>query len=378
MVGDKIKSYRFSILMLFVLVTSQSLAQQGIIISGSVTDKEGVLPGATVFLTGTKEITVTNDLGSFQFRNIVPGNYQLVVKMMGFNPFLKSITVTDEPVNLNVVLEPSIALLKEVIIRPNKEWFKNLEIFKKQFLGENENASKCKILNAERLLLVYNKKTHVLKASSDELLKIDNNALGYRITYLLANFEYSQKNNSVIYNGYPSFEILKGTNTQEALWKRNRENAYYGSIQHFLRAAYNGDIRKQGFVVYKLTNWVPGGAGYRNNIDSGEYKKRVVVDSLMEPINKSFKKMASKQALFVLYMNHEEDKIYKKAGYSFSQLFNDNRLEVGQVSVINVLSAGVAVDDRGSFFKPQDLFFEGYMGWQKISNLNPLGYTPLD
>jgi hypothetical protein len=368
--------YCFFWMLLFVITAGTVSAQQTFNISGKVTDDQGILPGATVFLTGTKELTATNEYGNFQFNKIPPGNYQLVIKMMGFSPFLKSITVAEESIALNITLQPSIQQLSEVIIKPDKEWFKNLEIFKKQFLGENENAQKCKILNAERISLIYNKKTHILKANSEDLLKIDNNALGYRLTYLLAHFEYNRSKNSLVYNGYPSFENLKGTSQQEAAWRANRKLAYQGSIQHFLRSAYNDDLIKQGFSVYKLSNWVPGGAGYKNNIDSGVFKKRIAIDTLMSTLNKSFKKFASKKALFVVYLNQGEDENYKQAGYSLSQLYNDKRLDMGQTSIINFLSAGVAIDDKGAFFKPQDLFFEGYMGWQKVSNLTPFGYDP--
>ena len=361
---------------MFVIITGSALAQQTFNISGKVSDNQGVLPGATVFLTGTKEITATNEYGNFQFKKIPPGNYQLIVKMMGFNPFLRSITVTEESVTLKVILEAHIQQLSEVFIKPDKEWFKNLEIFKKQFLGENENAQQCKILNAERISLIYNKKTHILKASSNDLLKIENKRLGYQLTYLLANFEYNKSNNRVVYNGYPSFQSLKGDAQQEAIWRANRKMAYEGSIQNFLRAAYQNDLKEQGFIVYKLYDWVAGGAGYKKVINSAVYQMNIAGDTLMTVINKSFKKLTSKNALFVLYLKHGEDEKYKEAGYSLSQLYTDKRLETGQTSVINFLSAGVAVDSKGAFFKPQDLFFEGYMGWQKVSNLTPLGYDP--
>ncbi|MDB5286805.1 MAG: hypothetical protein JWR05_1754 [Mucilaginibacter sp.] len=370
--------YKYCIfwVLLFVITAGTVSAQQTFNISGKVTDNQGILPGATVFLTGTRELTATNEYGNFKFSKIPPGNYQLIVKMMGFSPFLKSITVAEESVVLNITLQPNIQQLSEVVIKPDVEWFKNLEIFKKQFLGENDNAQKCKILNAERISLIYNKKTYILKASSDDLLIIDNSVLGYRLTYLLANFEYNKSKNIVVYMGYPSFQNLKGTSQQEVAWRANRKLAYQGSVQHFLRSAYNDELKKQGFVVYKLSNWVPGGAGYKNNIDSVVFKRRTAIDTLMSTINKSFKKLTSKNALFVLYLKQGEDENYKQAGYSLSRLYDDKRLDTGQTSVINFLSPGVAVDGKGAFFKPQDLFFEGYMAWQKVSNLTPLGYDP--
>ena len=364
------------IILLFILFTGTiCLAQQTLSVSGQVSDDQGKLPGATVFLTNTKFIMATNLTGEFKFSNVPPGNYSLIVKMVGLTPFIKQIMLGDKDVTLNIILKESTSLLKEVVVKPNsKQWYKNLEIFKAQFLGENTNAKQCKILNAEVLKINYDKQLHIVKAKSEDLLKIENKALGYKITYLLVNFEFDTRKNTVVYQGYPSFENMTGTVDEEKAWKEKRSAAYQGSIQHFISSLYNNNTREQGFLVYELAKWTPGGGGYVVRADSIIRKRRVEVDTLLKELNSNYKKLEFTRALFVVYLKKKEEEQYQAAGYSLSALYNDDRLNDGQTSIINLEAPSVIIDGKGAFYKPQDLFFEGYMGWQKVSNLTPFGF----
>ncbi|TSD67204.1 carboxypeptidase-like regulatory domain-containing protein [Inquilinus sp. KBS0705] len=371
---ELLKGYCF--LLLFVLFTSNiCLGGQVVTISGTVSDDKGPLPGATVFLTNTTFMTATDLSGNFKFSNVPVGNYSLIVKMMGFSPFLKSLMVGDKDVSLNIVLKTNTQQLSEVVIKPDKEWFKNLEIFKTQFLGQTANAKQCRILNAEILTLDYDKDRHLLKANSSELLKIENKALGYKITYLLTDFEYDSKKNTVVYSGYPSFEMMKGTEEEEATWKERRDKAYSGSIQHFITSLYNNTYKQQGFLVFELNQWTRGGYAYHNTKDSLYRKKRIEPDTLITALNTNYKKLDFKRPLFVLYQRKHEEPQYQADGYSLSQLFDDKRLVDGQSSIINLLASSVTIDSKGAFYKPQDLFFEGYMGWQKVADLTPFGFA---
>ncbi len=365
-----------SILLFSLIFAGTTQAQQTFTVSGTVRDDKGALPGATVFLTGTKFMTATNVAGVFKFTRVPPGNYSLIVKMLGYNAFLKQLMVGEGDVSLNIMLTASTAQLSEVTIKPNnKEWYKNLELFNAQFLGENANAKQCKIMNAEVLNLNYDKEHHLLKAGSEELLKIENKALGYRITYLLVNFEYDTRKNTVVYQGYPSFENLTGTPEEEAVWKENRAAAYQGSIQHFISSLYNNDTKEQGFIVYELAKWTPGGDGYIAHSDSLVRKRRVEVDTMITAINTNYKNLGFTRALFVVYLKKQEETQYQANGYSLSKLYNDTRLDDGQSSIINLEAPSVIIDAKGAFYKPQDLFFEGYMGWQKVANLTPFGFN---
>jgi hypothetical protein len=83
-------------------------------IKGTVSDESGnVVPGAIVFITNSKYITTTNDAGEFSFDDIQPGSYEVVIKMLGFNPAVLSVDVQTRPVKIIAVLTESVTALNE-------------------------------------------------------------------------------------------------------------------------------------------------------------------------------------------------------------------------------------------------------------------------
>jgi hypothetical protein len=84
-------------MMILLTGTAQALAQQsgGGTLTGTVVDKDGVVPGATVTVT---EVATTltrtspsNEVGLFRFAALAPGTYTVKVEMQGF----KTVTVAD-------------------------------------------------------------------------------------------------------------------------------------------------------------------------------------------------------------------------------------------------------------------------------------------
>ncbi|HEX3386031.1 MAG TPA: MG2 domain-containing protein, partial [Mucilaginibacter sp.] len=124
-----------------------------------------------------------------------------------------------------------------------------------EFLGTSAIARDCKILNPNVLDLSYDEDTHTLTASSYDGLLIENDALGYRIKYLLTDFTLKNKDSEkkeIYYKGPVLFEQLKGTPSEERRWERNREVIYGNSPLHFLRSALSGRIKQEGFRVQRL------------------------------------------------------------------------------------------------------------------------------
>ncbi len=106
-------------------------------------------------------------------------------------------------------------------------------------------------------------------------MEIENDALGYKIKYLLTDFKLDNSpfanfrldyGGSALYGelqGTPSakfrlayggsvlFEELKGTPSQE----KRRQEVYEGSIMHFLRSALNNQVEQEGFRVLRLKKY---------------------------------------------------------------------------------------------------------------------------
>ena len=366
----------YIIFTLFFLLYLSSRAQTLHVISGNVSDEKNMpLRGATIFLTGRMNITVSDVKGNFSLENLKTGNYSIVITMIGYKPLVKDVSIHDQDLKLTFQLEQQATYLKAVTVKPDKSRLQYLEIFKKQFLGESENASQCKILNSEILTFNYDKKAGNLAASTDEILTIKNQALGYQIKYLLLNFKYDESKNAVIYEGYPSFEELKGTQEEEAQWKMNRRIAFLGSIHQFIRSVYDENCRAEGYIVYKIKNRSPFDLSVINkHLIKIDYRQ-VSFDSLLTVKDDHFKTLNFKDALYVIYTKGREQVNFKDKNYSLDGIYTDRWLPEGQVSIVNYFGP-VSIDENGLFMPTSNLYFEGYMGWEKIADLVPYEYTP--
>ncbi len=156
---------------------------------------------------------------------------------------------------LDVKLSESETVLNEVVIggKINKARQRQLDFFTKIFIGNSINSKDCKILNPQ-LIRFYETQAALFAASSDFLI-IENQALGYRLKYLLRYFRGGYKENTFWYDGDFSFEPLVGTPEQQAIWENNRKLTYQGSMMHFLRSVYAGTARKEGFILYEVTDF---------------------------------------------------------------------------------------------------------------------------
>ena len=172
---------------LFICFTSYVFAQK-YTVSGTIKDKVGPLPGAAVYVSGYKIATATNNDGTFTIANLPPGNYDILVQMIGFYPYSKNVLISDKSVTLNITLQENATLLNEVVIKPDPDRLYHLSLFKDFFIGKTANAAECTILNTNVLVFNDDKSAGSIYATASDFLIIENKALGYRIKYLLETF----------------------------------------------------------------------------------------------------------------------------------------------------------------------------------------------
>ena len=102
------------------LVAAPVFAQSGsstTTISGTVKDKDGLVPGATVELvnlaTGEKATpVVTNENGAYSFPGVVPGKYKVTITMQNYKKVETEVTVnagvdTTTHVSARATIHPS-------------------------------------------------------------------------------------------------------------------------------------------------------------------------------------------------------------------------------------------------------------------------------
>jgi hypothetical protein len=98
-------------LMTFVFAGSSEAQQLYGSVTGTVKDESGAaIPGATVAILNTQtaleRTTVSNDTGTYNFTNVLPGAYDVKVSLQGFKEFIE----TGVPVSVNTVSRVEVTL----------------------------------------------------------------------------------------------------------------------------------------------------------------------------------------------------------------------------------------------------------------------------
>lgn len=106
----------------FLLIAAGVMAQQGSIRGVVKSEKGETLQAATVQIEGTKQIALTNEAGVFSFQNVQPGNYKLLITIIGYDLAVKKVTVTaGDEASVDVKLSEGSLELQTVEITGRKE-----------------------------------------------------------------------------------------------------------------------------------------------------------------------------------------------------------------------------------------------------------------
>lgn len=403
--------FRMLFLMIAMIPSVAYAFQTGYTISGIVKDKTGeTLPGANVFLSGYQIGAVADNEGRYLITKLRPGNYDVLVQMMGYLPASINVIINDKSVVADFVLSQNTRQLKEVVIRADPNRTAYLRIFKESFIGTSPIAEKTTITNSEVIRFDYDDESGSLKASADEFIVLENKVLGYRIKYLLKYFEKDYRLGLIRYFGYPSFEDLVKSKSKARQFKKRRDEAYYGSSQHFLTALFNSTTMKEGFTIYKMekirnpyklpdstldqkidyfTRAAIRGIIIYHGEDSLKHysqmklspdtivqlnRTEVNTDTLVKKEVNNLRWMNYQHKLYVIYSGENESKAYRKqSSYKVSR---PPDLKDEQVSMVLQLKPSIAFYQYGVAFDPGALLFEGYWGYEKVADMVPVDYVP--
>jgi hypothetical protein len=233
--------------------TSQQPANN---LSGTVTDSASGKPlsGISVFLNNTSRGTVTGADGAFRLTDMPRGTYQLVFSSVEYQTFVMEVNSGRLPPPLNIKLSPRLTELTSVTVEPFDKhgWARYGKFFFDNFIGATENAGSCRLLNKGVLRFYFSKRSNRLIVKATEPLHIENNALGYSLTYQLEAFGADFSAKTVSYYGYPLFQqLIPRSDNRRQKWEQKRKEAYTGSIMHFMRSLYAGRTITEGFLMQK-------------------------------------------------------------------------------------------------------------------------------
>ena len=393
-------------LSLFSLVISTS-AQT---IKGKVLDAETNEPiaFANVFFVGTLIGAITDLDGNFSFEVKEPGRFDLAVTYVGYKEYISPIDTDNLIPFLQISLQQEVIQLQDVRVDADTTgWASNFQSFRPLFLGKTRNAKKVKIQNPKDIYLFYDKVERGLFAHARNEIVIDNEALGYRVNYIMKTFSMEYKVGAFSSYGIPRFEEMEPKNKgQLKRWKKNRKKTYEGSFPHFLNSLKANTFAEEGFLVAELFK-VPNRdrpsqelinkqmAKYRAHLSSSGNTSIVisannVSDSLnywvrqnrmpkvIDSLGRSFKTnellidenniLTYTGYLQIIYTKESED-----PAYAWTR--PGGQIDNKQTTTV-LLKGPLKIFDNG-YYDVTKVFYLGYLGWSsRMAEMLPQGYVP--
>jgi len=347
---------------LLSLVSLYSLAQFNI--DGKVVDADTREPltGASVFAQNTTRGTITDKDGLFHLY-LDKGGYELIISFTGYTS--QTITIQKAPDSTMIIeMKKADNSMSEVVVKSSYEvengWELYGDFFMKHFIGSTPFSDSCSLENPDALRFLYYKRNDRLKVLASEPLIISNRALGYNLRYELDSFVYFFKNDLNSYRGSCLYSQMDGTPEEKAIWKTNRENAYFGSRLHFLRAYFDSTLKQEGFTVDVQSKNTPGKfARLVNPYDTAYYFYNDTTNEaeLWFPVKAS-----------ITFNKKAPDPSYL-AQYKLPLNVNV------QISYIDLLD-GIVIQPNGYFFSQRSWINQGYWSWKNLADQLPYDYEP--
>ncbi|MCK8495345.1 carboxypeptidase-like regulatory domain-containing protein [Spirosoma sp. RP8] len=324
------------------------------------------LPFATIYLNNSSQGTNADQNGVYKLTAVPLGNQELVSSVLGYKTARLPIRLTDtRQRTLDLKLEPADQSLAGVTVkaRHDKNWLRQVNVFRRELLGYRPQARQCRITNAN-VLSFQEEKGH-LQAQANEPLLIENEALGYRIYYNLLYFDLYR--GKMQFAGTSRFEEMTAADArQKTRWQTNRIAVYQGSIQHLLASLLAGTHEQAGYRVYRspLTD-----EGTDRIMPFVRTQQRQHIDpqkavALFKSGGLSFERqLISDQPLEVYYDRvYAANSPYHDSPYAYSMLLLPNgRLEM---------------NTNGWVTSSNGLDVRGYMGNDRLATLLPADWNP--
>jgi hypothetical protein len=356
------------ITLLFSFISLFVFSQSYYIVHGKVlsSDNKQPLQGASVFAQNTTIGTVTDVDGNFKIY-LPDGGYSLVITYTGYNTESKRISNADAN-DKNIVFELSqkekemadVAVVATSEVRDG--WEKYGSFFLDKFIGQTTNSNNCTIKNKEAVKFYFSKKRNRLKVLATEPLIIENLALGYNIKYTLDSFTHEYNTQVSLYTGYPLFEEIPAVDSaQQVKWMTARQQAYKGSMLHFMRSLYNKDLVQQGFEVQFV-------------VDVNEKETAIPLKDFYGAFN--YKKDDSTQLVEVRPNQQRVGVIYfkEKPAAKFTSLYPEEPADF-QFSIVSFLpNESIGIEQNGYYFEQNDIAISAYWTWDKMADQLPYDY----
>jgi len=356
-------------------------------LSGKVITVTGNNPlsGASVFISNSTKGTFTDSAGKFLIKNLENGTYTLIISSIGYETEVYPVVINGKNITVSISMKDTANELQNVVITlktGNRK--EQLKVFQKAFLGTDKNAKETDIQNDD-ILQFYTAPSGKLSAHSNDFLLITNNALGYKIKYMLKEFSYNKKTADLHYLGYPLFEEMK-SNSESQLkeWNENREKTYQTSLLRFYRTLGNRNLIRQGYIVGDLITPEPGeipenkGVAAKAFVPSNGFlltlQNQQYIDTLFWPEIPYYKIMSALPGH--KYTLDFSGMISVDATNANGDPHSTDYYKPGPGTSIMTLKQPVQINENGLPQDPSQIIYYGYWMNQRIADLLPFDYHP--
>jgi len=319
---------------------------------------------AHIYIANTTKGSASDENGQFILEDIPIGEFTLVCSVVGYESITQNINLhSGQQMELVIEMNPLSKILNEIelVDKEDKKWKRSFEEFKRELLGNMPNADSCEIINPWIVDFEEYRRKSTIKAHVNQPLIIHNNALGYKLSFLLVRFEKEQ--HRLFYIGYPSFDNLKlSDSSQLENFERRREDTYRGSLKHFFYALVNNRLGEERFKVYRIAN------GYEN-ITNQSLNEAVTKDyfnplEIAEVVSNS-----DPWGNHTIYANEMLEIIYLEKKWKDSPYY-DARYQVSRIQINDKL----VVSQNGYVFNPYSYIVFGYLSEERLANMLPFEY----
>ncbi len=357
------------LLVLFVL-PYLGYSQSGSII-GKVTDSQTgePLPFCNVFINNTTIATTTDIDGNFILENIPIGELEIGFSFVGFEAVQKPVSVkADSKLTINVSLVSFEQELSDVEIKASRDraWERDLRKFKNYFLGNDNLAAQCEILNPWVIDFPLDNSNNNFRANGLQPIEIRNDALGYLLTFDLKEFVFTPQ--FYIISGASRFVEIETEDPKiKEKWQKNRLDTYLKSPANMFRSMIQNNHNQEGFFIYGDKAGGSETSNMRSDVFANELGKSIVE---YKPGN--LVSAGRKPGEYRILMKGRIEIHYEK-GYSTVNTYKDAPYPI---SWLEVNGNYVHVNQNGMVLNPKDVTFSGDMDKRKIATLLPLDYIP--
>lgn len=330
------------------LIISLAAITYSQVVKGTIydSDTKSTVPYAAIYFTGSLAGTASDQDGHFELDISNYADKPITIRAIGYEIYLLKNATSDK--EYEIFLKPSSFDLEEAVISTKSlERKRNayLRLFRNEFLGTTGNQRQCIILNESDIKFDYANDKDTIRAFAVKPLVVNNNSLGYVITYYLDAFEYDKRTNIVNFIGDIVFteDLAIRDSVNRASYFKKRKEAYLGSCMHFFRILWTNTLEINGFSFSNVSK---------------------------DPVKSSFTQTLATTSRIkyndVVFEDSRHQKYFKYSG--------DLNIDYnGRATKVIFLKPLVRFEQNG-FFDPSGLEWHGPMADQRIADMLPYEY----